>query len=138
MCDMSHHCDCGPMCLNRIMPFLEGFIIIVLGVFLFMTNYGFMDSSIWQWLLPVTIMLAGFRWITRESYNNCDCNDMDDCYDVDMMCDDESCGCDDEEGACACEGECTCDTGAEDTESGCGCGNGCGCGDKKEKVQDEK
>lgn len=125
------------------MPFLEGFIVIVLGVFLFMTNYGFMDASIWNWLLPVTIMLIGFRWIARDSMSGCDCNDMDDCYDVDMMCDDEACGCSDKEEACGCddngascgcEGECTCGTDAKD-ESGCGCGGSCGCGSEEDTTE---
>lgn len=146
MCTMSHHGDCGPLCLYRIMPFLEGFVVIVLGVFLFMTNYGFMDASIWKWLLPLVVMLVGFKWITTGAYGNDCCDDMmDDCYDMNMMCceDDKcecggekACGCDDEEcgcensDECECEGKCTCGKG--DKEGGmCGCGDSCGCGSKK-------
>lgn len=156
MCNMSRRCDCGPLCLYRIMPFLEGFVIIVLGVFLFMTNFGFMDASIWKWLFPLVIMLVGFKWITTGAHG-CDCCDDDAMEEYEMMCcDDEQCEdgedaccsaegkCDDEKGCdcaeecacdssgCTCMGECRCEKTTEGTEdAGCGCGGNCGCGKKE-------
>ncbi|MCW1930668.1 MAG: hypothetical protein KIH62_005185 [Candidatus Kerfeldbacteria bacterium] len=136
MCTMRGHHNCGPLCLYRVMPFLEGFVVIVLGVFLFMTNYGFLNAEIWKWLFPLVIMLVGFKWITNGSHE-ADCDDMmiDD-YDV-MCCDDEgcrcdgSCECDEDAKGCGCEGSCTCRVEkSEMMETGCGCGGGCGCGDR--------
>lgn len=138
MCTMrSHnHDNCGPLCLYRLMPFLEGFVVIVLGVFLFMTNYGFMDAEIWKWLFPLVVMLVGFKWITNGSHE-CDCDDMM-MDDYDMMCCDEegcecggACQCDTEGKDCGCEGDCNCGVSMKDKM--CGCGGNCGCGSMDEE-----
>ncbi len=49
------HCNC----MHHKVPMLGGLGLVVLGVVLFLTNYGWLDANVWQWLLPVAVVAAG-------------------------------------------------------------------------------
>jgi len=38
-------------------------LFVVLGGLWYATNYKYLDSGFWQWLLPALVVLGGLKWI---------------------------------------------------------------------------
>lgn len=57
-CDGSK-ADCN--CMHHKVPMLGGLGLVVLGVVLYLTNYGWLSMDVWDWLLPLALILGGIH-----------------------------------------------------------------------------
>lgn len=71
-CYDSSNAQCN--CMHHKMPMLCGIGFVILGVVLYLTNYGWLDGGIWQWLLPAALVLGGLHHTMM-----CGMKRMDDC-----------------------------------------------------------
>ncbi|HBY73266.1 MAG TPA: hypothetical protein DEG44_01075 [Candidatus Kerfeldbacteria bacterium] len=55
-CDGSQ-ANCG--CMHHKLPMCGSVCLVILGVLLFLTNYGWLSMDIWKWLLPLALVLGG-------------------------------------------------------------------------------
>ncbi|MBI4407085.1 MAG: hypothetical protein HY565_01140 [Candidatus Kerfeldbacteria bacterium] len=47
--------------MHHKVPMLGGLGLVILGVVLFLTNYGWLSMDVWQWLLPVALVVGGIH-----------------------------------------------------------------------------
>lgn len=49
--------DCK--CMHHMVPMLGGLLLVVLGVLLYLTNYGWVSADVWKCILPAALIIAG-------------------------------------------------------------------------------
>ena len=42
---------------------VKGLVLVVVGVLWWLTNYDILDAKLWDWLLPLIIVLLGLYWM---------------------------------------------------------------------------
>ena len=66
-CNGAHSCTCW----HHKLPMLGGIGLVALGVVLFLTTYGWLDEGVWQWLLPLALVLGGLHCCVKRGCSCC-------------------------------------------------------------------
>lgn len=62
----------------KTMGMMKGLVLIVIGVLWWMTNYGSLDAAIWDWLLPLLVVLLGVKLLVMPMCKCEGCSKMND------------------------------------------------------------
>lgn len=65
-CDGNKHCKC--MCHK-----MKGVGVIVLGLYWFVYNYGWVSSDSWKWVLPLAVVLCGLKKMMMANHCGSSC-----------------------------------------------------------------
>lgn len=81
MCNCCNGCNMECGCMHHKMPMMGGMGLVILGVVLFLSNYGWVDMNVWKWLLPVALVIGGIHcsmMCAMKRMDNCKMHESED------------------------------------------------------------
>lgn len=52
------------------MMMVKGLVLVVVGVLWWLTNYEVLDATLWDWLLPLLVVLLGLWWMMPQGQDH--------------------------------------------------------------------
>ncbi len=58
------------MMKGKNMMMVKGLVLVVVGVLWWLTNYDVLDATLWDWLLPLLVVLLGLWWMMPQTHEH--------------------------------------------------------------------